>query len=417
MSASRVAGMLWAVGCGLWASGSALLAQSAQPTVYLLTIGQGEYVWEKFGHNALLFRDAATGVDVAYNWGVFDFAQPDFLKRFLTGDTRYWVEAYPGQALIDYYRRSNRTVTLQRLNFTPDQARRAYQFSQWNAREANKYYRYDYFRDNCSTRLRDVIDLALGGALKSATARQPVPRSYRSESVRLVDDLPVTQFGLTLALGRPADRPLSVWEDMFIPMRLRDAIRLVRVPRAGGSAVPLVAEERVLFESSAYAERGTEPTLWIPYLLIGLLLAAEFLSVGLVASRARVMDVVFRAEVAIWGLLVGTLGLILLLAWTTTQHVFWFRNENMLLVNPLSLLLGAAALLSVWKPRFARGASTAAIVIAALGVVALALKVIPGSPQQNLAVILLLLPPQVAMAIGLWRRSQSPRLTSESRQA
>ncbi|MEX2180382.1 MAG: DUF4105 domain-containing protein [Gemmatimonadaceae bacterium] len=398
----------WALALGVWAPASTLAAQSPQLQVYLVTIGQGEYVWEKFGHNALWFVDPGAGVDIAYNWGMFDFNQPQFLQRFLTGDTRYWVEAYPGQALVDHYQRTNRTITLQRLNFTPDQARRAYQFSQWNAREENKYYRYDYFRDNCSTRLRDVIDLATGGAFRTAARRMPVPHSFRSESLRLVDDLPFTQFGIDLALGRPADREITLWDAMFVPMRMRDAVRLVQIPR-GNVTVPLVAQERVVFEGTAHVERTSAPALWLPYLLIGLLLAAELFSVGHVGARSRVVDVIYRTEVALWAFVTGLLGLILLLAWAGTQHVFWFRNENLLLANPLSLFLALAALLSVWKPRFARGASAAAIVIAALGVVALALKVIPGSPQDNLPVILLLLPPHVAIAAGLWQRRTDAR--------
>lgn len=371
--------------------------------VYLMTIGQGANVWEKFGHNALWFVDSAAGIDVAYNWGVFDFNQPRFLQRFLTGDTRYWVEEYPGSQLLDWYRRQNRTITLQRLNFTPDQARRAYQYSQWNAREANKYYRYDYFRDNCSTRLRDVVDLATGGALKSQTSRMIVSHTYRSESVRLVDDMPLTQFGIDLALGRPADRPLSLWDDMFIPMRMRDGIRLARVPRDGGS-VPLVAAERIVFEGTTYQERTSNPVLWLPYLIVGLVLAAEFFAVGRIGSRTRAVDVIFRVEVAVWAFVTGLLGLILLLAWTSTGHVFWYRNENLLLANPLALLLSVAALVSIWKPRLARGASVASMITAALAVVALAMKALPGAGQDNLPLILLLLPPHLAIALGLWQR-------------
>lgn len=372
-------------------------------SVILVTIGQGAAVWEKFGHNALWFHDPAQGIDVAYNWGIFDFAQPGFLRRFLTGDTRYWVEGYPGEALVDFYRESDRTVTLQRLNLTPAQARRALDYSRRNALEENKYYRYDYFRDNCSTRVRDVIDYAVGGTVRRATAGALTSRTYRSESVRLVDDLALTQLGITAALGQPADRRLSVWEGMFIPMTMRDALRLVRVPAAGG-AVPLVAQERVVYESRTQRERGTVPALWLGYLAVGLFLALEFAAVAGLATRSRLVDAVFRFEVGLWALITGILGLALLLAWTSTRHVFWFRNENLLLFNPLSLYLAVVAPLSYWKPRFTRAAAWIAAVIAALGLVALVLKLVPGFSQQNLALILLLAPAHAAIAFGFWRR-------------
>jgi hypothetical protein len=373
----------------------------------LITVGQGEAVWEKFGHNALWFFDDATGIDEAYNWGMFDFNQPHFLQRFLTGDTKYWVEQYPGRLLLDYYKRSDRSIVVQRLNFTPEQSRRALNFARWNAREENKYYRYDYFRDNCSTRVRDVVDLALGGVLKSRTAPIRTGYTYRSESVRLVDDLKLTQLGLTTALGEPADRALSLWEVMFIPMRMRDIVRRMRVVGPAGTPIPLVAEERALYESKQFHERTDVPRLWIPYLIVGLLLGAEFAAVGQARRRSTLIEKVFRIEVIVWAIVTGILGLILLLAWTSTRHVFWFRNENLLLLNPLSLWLAAVAVISMRRPRYARATATLAITVAALGCVALLLKALPGFTQDNIPLILLLLPPHLTIALGLWRRASS----------
>lgn len=396
------------VALSLWVLGSGLQAQGAQPAapsvrVYLITVGQGEYVWEKFGHNALWFFDDATATDEAYNWGVFDFNQPGFLRRFLSGDTKYWVERYPGQLLIDYYRNSDRTVVLQRLNLTPEQAARALAFARWNAREENKFYRYDYFRDNCSTRVRDLIDRALGGALRRATAPITGPRTYRSESVRLVDDMKLTQLGIYTALGQPADRPLSLWQLMFIPMRLRDIIRGQRVTGPSGAPVPLVAEERVLYESREHHERSDTPRLWVPYLVVGVLLGLEFAAVGGIRARSPLVDKVFRIEVVIWSLLTGILGLVLLLAWTTTRHVFWYRNENLFLLNPLALWFALAVLMSTRRSRFARQARVLGAIVAGASLLALVATVIPGFRQDNLALILLLLPASVAIAIGVRR--------------
>ena len=367
-----------------------------------MTIGQGEAVWEKFGHNALWFVDTLAGIDVAYNWGIFDFEQPGFLRRFLTGDTRYWVEGYPGATLLEYYQRSDRDIVLQRLNLTPPQAAKAFEYAQWNAREENKFYRYDYFRDNCSTRVRDVIDLALGGWLKGSTSGSAAGasgRTYRSESLRLVDDLKLTQLGMDIALGQPADKRLTPWEEMFIPMRMRDALRRVEVPGLVTSMAPLVAEERTIYRSRTHHERETVPRRWPIYLLIGVLLAAELVIV------ARVADKLFRVETLVWSLVVGVAGLAVLLAWTTTRHVFWYRNENLLLVSPLALWLAVLSALSLVKDRWIYPAAICAAVVAMLSAVALILKGIPGFTQDNLAVIFLFLPSNFALAYGLWRRA------------
>jgi uncharacterized protein DUF4105 len=403
------------------ALGPKLGAQNPQPAppatpglqVWLMTIGQGEQVWEKFGHNALWFVDTVAGVDVAYNWGIFDFAQPGFLRRFLTGDTRYWVEGYPGGVLIDYYRRADRDVGLQRLNLTPAQVAKAFEYAQWNARDENKFYRYDYFRDNCSTRVRDVIDLALGGWLKARTADSG-QRTYRSEALRLVDDLKITQLGMDIALGEPADKRLTVWEEMFIPMRMRDALRGIQVPGITESMAPLIVDERTLYRSQTHQERPDAPRRWPVYALIGLLLAVELAIVGRFGERSGAAEKVFRVEAMLWAFLVGVLGLILLLAWTTTQHVFWYRNENLLVINPLSLWLGVLTAMSMRTARWLRPAAICAIVIAMLGAVALIINGLPGFPQDNLAIILLFLPPHFALAHGLWKRARLPRAEYET---
>ena len=401
----------------LTANGSRLTAQesrqpsavSRQPSttlqVYHVAIGQGAAYWQKYGHNMLWFYDPAAGIDEAYNWGTFDFSSPDFLERQIVGDPRYWVEVEPGQAIIRAYAGTDRTVTLQLLNFTPEQARRAWEFSRRNALPQNRFYRYDYYKDNCSTRVRDVIDYALGGSLKRATAGTRVKVTYRNETLRLLDDLPLAQFGTHVALGRPADRLLSVWETMFIPMRMRDALRLVRVPGANGRTVPLVAQERIVYESPRHRDRPSVPRVWIPYLIIGVLLGLEFLAIGGAGRRARVAEVIFRVETAVLSLFAGVAGTALLVAWMATRHEFWFRNENVLLLNPLSLFVAVLALLSMWKPRFARAAAIASALVAAFAVIALALKLVPGS-QNNIALILLFLPAHLAIAYAFWSRRQ-----------
>jgi len=374
--------------------------------VFLVTIGEGAAYWEKFGHNALWFRDSTRGIDIAYNWGTFAFDEPGYLGRVIVNDLRYWVEGIPGQYFIDAYRRYDRTIVVQRLNLTQPQARKAYEYAVLNARDENKYYRYDYFLDNCSTRVRDLIDLALGGALKRATESTSVQRSYRSETLRLVDDMKVVEFAINAALARPADRNLSVWENMFVPSRVKDAVRELRVADTTGALVPVVVEERVILQSQAHEEREDAPRLSLPYLIVGLLLALELFSIGWAGLKSRPAEMVFRFEVGVWAFLTGLLGVVLLLGWAITEHAFWRHNENLLLLNPLSLFLMVVAPLSLRRPRWLRAAAIGAVVVALLGAVAVVLKGLPGA-QQNAPLILLLLPAHFAVAYGLWTRARS----------
>jgi hypothetical protein len=382
-------------------------------TVTLVTFGQGREVFERFGHDALWFHDNRTGEDVAYHWGLFDFNEPHFIARFVSGDTRYSMGGMDARALIDYERRSGRTVTLQRLDLTPSQAMALRDFVRWNARDENKYYRYDYFQDNCATRLRDALDRSVGGYIRMATDTVITPLTYRSESVRLTDgDRPV-QAGIDMALGRPADRPLTLWQSFFIPMRLRDALRTIKVPGPGGAMRPIVAEERVLPAPAGgqpVEEQASAPRIWPRYLLAGCLF-------GLLVLGLRVMSESRRSAVwglalfsAGWYLLCGVLGILIGLAWLATRHVFWAGNENLLLLTPLCLALVVLAPMALLRGRAAGAARLTAMLVAGLGLVALMLALIPGG-QDSAAIVALLLPVHLALAwaLALPRRAPLPR--------
>ena len=372
-------------------------------SVTLITFGLGHEVFERFGHNALLIEDAVTGQSAAYHWGLFSFTEPGFLVRFLTGDTRYWLGAEDGQALIDYERRAGRPTTLQRLNLTPAQAKTLRDFVQWNALEENKYYRYDYFRDNCSTRLRDAIDRALGGTIQRATDSVRTMITFRNESLRLTDGDSPVQAGIDIALGRPADVAVTQRESFFIPMRLRDALRTIRNKGADGADVPLVATELAVAlppEARSVPEAQAPPSLTPRYLLAGLLLAAlvAALRVMMVSRRSAAWGLALFG--AGWSLVCGVLGVLLLLAWLATKHVFWAYNEHVLLLTPLSLALVILIPASILSARAERAARMIAAFIALLGLVAMVMALIPGG-QRSGEIVALLLPVHLALAWAL----------------
>jgi hypothetical protein len=381
----------------------AVAEPGSEVAVTLITFGVGDEVWERFGHNAIWIHDERAGTDVAYNWGLFDFEQPDFMKRFLTGDTKYWMGSEDALTMVSNYHNIGRTVTLQRLNLTPRQALALRDFVQNNALEENKYYRYDYFRDNCSTRLRDALDLALGGALRAATDSERTALTYRSESMRLAEgDLPV-QVGMDIALGRYADVPLTAWRSFFIPMRLRDELRHASVPGPDGKMVRLVTDEQVIAPAPGTKEviEATEPRdLSMPAMLVGVALALLVVVLRFMMRSLRAAAWVLALLGAAWAMLSGGLGVLVLLAWFTTRHVFWTYNENVLLLSPLwipLILLIPAALLG------SRGIGKARALLwmnAALGVAALALSLMPGG-QDSETIVALFLPVHLAFAWAL----------------
>ena len=383
------------------------LATAGQVRVYLMTIGQGDVVWEKFGHNALRVVDPARGTDLAYNWGIFDFNQPNFIGRFLTGDTRYSMEPIDGPSLAQYYAADEkRTLTQQELNLTAVQKARLRAFVEWNALEANKYYRYDYYRDNCSTRVRDALDRALGGTLRRAlVGRAAGGTTYRSHTRRLLaGDVP-TYTGIQLALGRPADVPLDAWEESFLPGRLAQYVRSMRVTGADGVARPLVLREDTLFVATQRApERTSAPSYLLGYLVVGLALGALLLLLGRRgAAGTRGADAGFGVLAGTYVLIVGLTGTALVLAGTVTRHTYMGRNENLLAVNPLALVLLVLLLVAVGvrrpeaRQRWRRRAGVVALVLAGLTVLGAVLTVVPGVGQRSAELFALLVPVHLAI--------------------
>jgi hypothetical protein len=374
-------------------------------TVYVITLGQGDQVWERFGHNALWIHDEARGTDRTYNWGVFDAADPGFIVRFVRGRMRYWLETVDVQRLLDFYRSSDRTITIQRLALSPAQRVTLRDFVEWNARDENKYYWYDYFRDNCSTRLRDAVDRAVGGAIQRATAGQTTPNTYRSESIRLMEGMPLTQAGIAVGLGPLADRKITAWEEMFVPMRMRDRLREVRISGPDGAPTPLVTEERQVYLARRAPELQQAPPLFTRYAIVGVLAAVVIATSGMLAFTAR--GAPFAAVGAIWSMLSGILGLLLLFLWLGTHHLFAYRNENLFHLSPIAVVLGVLAPLAGHRPSKRTAIWWLAAAVAALSLLGVVLKALPGFDQDNAFVIALVLPGHLALAWVLMRLART----------
>ena len=203
-------------------------------------------------------------------------------------------------------------------------------FLDHNARPENADYRYDYFRDNCSTRVRDALDRTLGGALGRTLRAQAVPVSYRSEATRLMRPILPLALGMDLIVGPAGDAPMTRWEQSFVPEVLMKA--LAEQPLDGA---PLVAESRYLLADSGRLVTPTQPLHWtLTALALGLMLGVLLLLTG--RSDGRIARVVFVTFALPLLLLAGFAGLIQLAAWTLTEHWVMHANANLLLFSPLA---------------------------------------------------------------------------------
>jgi len=391
---------------------------SSQPgsnlTVYLLTFGWAEVSWERFGHNAIWIKDRTRGTDMTYNWGMFDFNQPRFVWRFVTGDTKYWMEPIPYNSMIDAYRRENRSILAQELNLTPAQRLKLQQFVERNALPENKFYRYDYYRDNCSTRLRDAIDHALGGQLQTSTVTRMTSGTYRWHTQRLMTgDIPLYT-GVTLALGHPADKPLSIWEEMFLPVRMANDLRTVNIPDTLGTPVPLVRSETAIFTSGRPPEPAEPPFYFPMFVAVGIVFAAALvILVRSAEGGSRIAMFAATALATLWSLIAGVAGLALVFAWAFTKHYFMGRNENLLHFDPLSIALVVLIPLSIYARRGVSRATKFAGLIALLCLFGFVAQGIPLFSQKNGEIIALALPINLAVwwtvfRLTAYRRTSLP---------
>ena len=378
-------------------------SQHAEPgsdlTIYLVTMGNGTRIWERFGHNAIRIVDATNRTDSVYNWGTFDFAQPHFLRRFMTGNTLYWMQGDDMPRTLEVYQYTNRSVWAQELDLTPAERLAVRDFIVWNARPENRYYRYDYYLDNCSTRVRDLIDRVVGGQVKQAMASHLTNTTYRFHTQRSFQFDPAVALGTNIGLGEVADRRINEWEESFLPARLMDHIRDVRIRDSNGAVHPLVKAEQQLFRANGPPEPRQPPDEMVRNLAIGLAVAVLLgvLARGASAGK-RAARIGFATLATIWTALNGILGVILIVGWTATRHVFMARNENLLQFDVLSLALAVVLPLAVARARAVRLARTLAIVVAAIAFVGFAMQVLPWFKQVNGEVIALTLPAHLALA-------------------
>lgn len=352
---------------------------------WLVTFGPGEIYFERFGHNAIWLREPGRGLDHSFNFGYFDFEQEDFFLRFMRGRMLYFSVAQPASREFAYYRQDNRSIRVQKLNLDAPQYERLRNHLLNAIQPENRNYRYDYYLDNCSTRIRDALDIALGGALHARSGQAPATLNFRDQTRRLTEMQFWYYLGLEVALGLPVDRPVSRWDEMFIPMVVADEIAAMSVGSAD-SGQPLVEMDSMLYVSTLTAPGETPAAVWYRYLLFGLALTA------LAWLSGRFMPPPWLLALCrAWILAGATMGMVLAALWLLTDHQASGSNANLLLLNPLAML----ALL----PRMQR---PGAVLLAAGNLLALILLLLP-LHQYNLDVLAAFTPVNLAVAIYLYR--------------
>lgn len=239
-----------------------VLAATGAPLIDVYTMGPGEHLFERFGHAAICVEGPADAR--CYNYGTTDFGSPpqELGYSFLRGDAEFWVSVWDRDRMIRAYVGADRTLVRQRLAVSPEVARRIAQKLAHDALPENRRYVYHHFDDNCSTRVRDVIDGALDGQLRSNNLA-PVSDTFRSFGKRGLAEAPLAILFGDVLVGRRADRPLTHWDAMFLPGALHDALQ-----------GPLTQEREVIHTRRGRDFVQTPPNL-LPWWLGASLLSAS----------------------------------------------------------------------------------------------------------------------------------------------
>lgn len=313
-------------------------------------------LYSTFGHSAFRVVDTENNIDYAYNYGIFDFGQPNFYLNFAKGYLYYRLGVYYYKDFKNDYIYDNRYVHEQVLNLLPRQKQALFNYLQWNARPENQHYRYDYFYNNCATKMPDIVSIVLKDSVNFDGSYITNPSSFRVLTDLYLEHQPWGDLGIDICLGLPMDKVASPYEHMFLPDYVESGFDHATLKRPDGE-VALVKNKNIVYES-----RPEDPPSGLPHPLYVFTAAA----IGVLALS---MYDYKRKKVSNWldALLfgaIGLIGLLLLLLWIATDHQAASKNFNLLWALPTHVIAAASLFTNAaWVKKYFLGAGTLMILL------------------------------------------------------
>ena len=307
--------------------------------ISVLTCGPGDELYSSFGHSAFRVHDPTLGIDVIYNYGVFDTGAKNFYVEFSKGRMYYRLVRQDFQSYLRSYKIENRWVKEQGLNLSLKERKKLFQFLENNNLPENKVYRYDYFHNNCATKIWDVLKENFKDKLvfdetyleEEFTFRELVHHNIKINSWGA--------FGIDLALGSVIDRKANAKEHLYLPIYV---LRQLQVAQLNGT--PIVSKETVLYKAVPKEDKSS---FFTSPLFFMLLVAAFVLGITYYdlkrKKRSRWLD---------FGIFIitGLAGTLLFFLWFMTDHVWTVANYNILWACPINLILAFFVLQKSLRP-------------------------------------------------------------------
>ena len=295
--------------------------------ISIITIGPGSLLNDSFGHNG--FRVKNEYLDAIYDYGRYNFKDPNFYTNFAKGKLKYLMGAANTRDIITYYKQQNRTIKEQVLNLNQDQKEALLNYLAKNYKPENRAYLYDFFYDNCATKMRDVTETVLKSNIEYKT-----PKIYKEETFRdlIQNNLYWNSwgsFGIDIALGSVIDKTASPREYMFLPENI---FQYFEEAFFKDTKKPLVLDSKVIYSQKGAFEKGdffTSPIFILSLLSLCILFITYKDNKN--AKRSNWLDVMLFATI-------GIIGLLLLLLWFATDHSATAYNYNLLWACPISII-------------------------------------------------------------------------------
>lgn len=305
-----------------------LSALRAEGKFSLLTCAPGEKIYELFGHTAIRYVEGDS-IDLVFNYGMFNFNSPNFIYRFVKGETDYELGIDVYRSFEYSYRRRGSAVYEQKLNLTPDETIMLLHSLLENYKPENRVYRYNYFYDNCTTRAKDMIEKAISGTVEF----EPVEgrKTYRSIVHQYTAGHPWSELGIDLCIGSQADKPIDTDAMMFAPFYLLDGLKTAGITRDDGSEESLISGTEMIV-SPAHVDK--DAVSWPHPLLCAWGLFAIALVAGFFLRRKSwIVD-------SILFLMAGACGCVLAFLVLFSVHPAVSPNYLLFVFHPLHLFLG-----------------------------------------------------------------------------
>ena len=295
-----------------------------------MTCRQGDDLYNTFGHNALWVSDPVTKKSEIYNYGLFDFDEPNFLMKFLRGKLLYALGIQRRESFLNNYSLEKRSILIQKLNLNTAQRNKLYLGLREDYKPQNRKYLYDFFFDNCSTRIRDLLFNNLEGLEDGSISDNS--KTFRQLLDEYTYGSPWMDFGIDLIIGKKADNIADKDDQMFLPEYLHNRIEGLQI-----DGKSIVAEQSMILDYEKENLQRQQRGWFTPSLIFGILLFIELIL--LIRSKKVIENKAIRIYDKIWIFLAGIGGCIVLFMWVGTDHIPTKDNLNILWLNPLFLLL------------------------------------------------------------------------------